>query len=201
MNNENTESEFEPTEDVTSANDVADSTQQSEDGTEGGDVAAETIDFAGNDDEVTIASLQEQLAEAEKRALLQQADSENFRRRKSREAQEQVKYASLPLINGLLDVMDNLNRALDSAADETEGSSLREGVKMVAAQLEAMLKNHGCVKIETVGQVFDPNLHEAIQMQPAEEPANTIVLEAQAGFKLHDRVVRPPKVIVSTGPA
>ena len=55
--------------------------------------------------------------------------------------------------------------------------------------------------MEAIGQPFDPNLHEAIQMQPADEPANTIIMEVQTGYTLHDRVVRPAKVIISTGPA
>ena len=148
-----------------------------------------------------IDALKEQLAEAEKQALLHQADLENFRRRKSRESQEQIRYASMPLIFALLEVVDNLERALQSAANEENASSLREGVEIVFAQLLATLALHGCEKIEAVGQIFDPNLHEAIQMQPADEALNTIIMEIQTGFKLHDRVVRPAKVIISTGPA
>jgi len=73
---------------------------------------------------------------------------------------------------------------------------------LVRTQLLATLESQGCKRIESVGQVFDPNVHEAIQMQPDENaPQNTIIMEAQSGFLLHDRVVRPAKVIISTGPA
>lgn len=150
---------------------------------------------------VVIDSLKAKLAEAEKRVLLGQADLENFRRRKAKESQDQIKYASLPLCNALLEVVDNLDRALESAETEADAASLKQGVEMVADQLQGTLSNHGCQKMETVGQPFDPNLHEAIQMQVSDEPANTILMEVQTGYKLHDRVVRPAKVIISKGPA
>ena len=74
--------------------------------------------------------------------------------------------------------------------------------KLVATQLEAVLKQHQCVPIETVGTPFDPNLHQAIAQEPSDEhPAGTVTRAAQAGYKLHDRVIRPAQVFVSTGPA
>lgn len=149
----------------------------------------------------TIDSLRQKLADAEKQTLLYQADLENFRRRKSKEMQDSLRYASLPLVESLLQVLDNLERALQSAAEENDSASLQEGVQLVSNQLLAALEGHGCKRIEALGQLFDPNRHEAIQMQPGEQPANTIVMEVQSGFMLHDRVVRPAKVIISTGPA
>jgi molecular chaperone GrpE len=69
---------------------------------------------------------------------------------------------------------------------------------MVAGQLEGVLQRHHCQKIEAMGQPFDPNLHEAIFQQPSDDHApNTVVGEAQTGFRLHDRVVRPSQVVVS----
>jgi molecular chaperone GrpE len=79
---------------------------------------------------------------------------------------------------------------------------LLEGVKMVAAQFEAVLQQHGCTPIETVGTPFDPNQHQAIAQEPSDQhPAGTVTRCAQIGYKLHDRVVRPAQVFVSTGPA
>lgn len=188
MNNENPELEIEQPENQTQAEDIpAD--------------LADTIAAGSGSGGATIESLQEQLAAAEKRALLHQADLENFRRRKSKESQDALRYASLPLINGLLEVLDNLQRALESAKDDENSGTLREGVELVATQLLATLENHGCKRIEALGQAFDPNRHEAIQMQPSDEPNNIIIMEVQSGFMLHDRVVRPAKVIISTGPA
>ncbi len=140
--------------------------------------------------------------EAEKRVLICQADLENFRRRKNRETADQIRYASLPLVENLLDVVDNLSRALESAGQDAEDpTSLHQGVEMVGDQLQTILANYGCTTIPAIGEPFDPNLHEAIRTQPDEAPSNTIIHEVQAGYKLHDRVVRPAKVIISSGPA
>ena len=149
----------------------------------------------------TIEGLQAQLADAEKRILIAHADLENFRRRNRREMQDQVRYASLGLMSEILEAVDNLKRAAESYEAEPNGDGLVEGVKLVGQQLDTILENNGCKKIQSVGEAFDPNLHQAIQMQPSDEhPANTVSMEMRSGFQLHDRVVRPSQVFVSTGP-
>lgn len=153
-----------------------------------------------------IAALTAKLAEAEKRELLNAADMENFRKRTRQNTQEQLRYASLPIMNDVLEAADNLQRAVDSADSDAnsnaDAGSLLEGVKMVAQQISSIMEKHGCQKIATVGQPFDPNCHEAVQMQASDEfPANTVMMEVRTGFKLHDRVIRTAQVFVSTGPA
>jgi molecular chaperone GrpE len=97
-------------------------------------------------------------------------------------------------------VVDNLQRAIDAAQQTSEGKSLLEGVQLVATQLDAVLKQHGCLPIETVGTPFDPNQHQAIAQEPStEHPAGTVTRAAQVGYKLQDRVIRPAQVFVSTG--
>ena len=152
-------------------------------------------------DEVTM--LKNQIAELEKSALRHQADLENFRKRSRAQVQEQLKYASLPLISQLLESVDNLNRATEMADGESaDAAGIVEGVKMVSQQLGNLLEQQGCKKIEAVGQPFDPNCHQAVQMQPSDKfEANTVMTEVRAGFMLHDRVIRPAQVFVSTGPA
>ncbi len=148
-----------------------------------------------------VEQLKAQLAEAEKRTLLAQADLENFRRRTRRDTQDQLKYASVPLMNELLEVIDNLDRAIAAHESDAPGEGLLEGVKLVAQQIATILENKGCKKIEAIGQPFDPNLHQAVQMQPSNEyDANTVMQELRTGFQLHDRVIRPSQVFVSTGP-
>ena len=167
--------------------------------TEAVEDAAETIQLAVPADEVT--QLKAQLADAEKRVLLAQADLENYRKRSRRDTQDQLRYASLPLMNDLLEAVDNLNRAVDSHDSEAGSEGLLEGVKMVAQQISTILENKGCKKIESVGQPFDPNLHQAVQMQPSDEyDSNVVMQELRSGFQLHDRVIRPSQVFVSTGP-
>jgi len=149
-----------------------------------------------------VALLKQQLEEAEKNALRVQADIDNFRKRTRRDTQDQIRYATLPLMTEIIDVIDNLQRAIESAesSDSTEG--LLAGVKMVEQHLTDILAKQGCEKIETVGKPFDPNHHEAVQMQPSDEiEANHVTMELRKGYKLHDRVVRPAQVFVSKGPA
>ncbi|MEM7455013.1 MAG: nucleotide exchange factor GrpE [Planctomycetota bacterium] len=153
---------------------------------------------AGSDE---VTSLTQQLADAEKRVLMAHADLENFRRRKSRETQDQLKYASSRLMTELLDTVDNLNRAIESGEGDSSAGGWIDGVKLVAEQISTILGNHGCKKIEALGQPFDPNLHQAVQMQSSEDyEANTVMMEMRSGYQLHDRVLRPAQVFVSTGP-
>jgi len=152
--------------------------------------------------EPTIESLQMQLADAEKRVLMAHADLENFRRRNRRDMQDQLKYAPLKLMNDVLESVDNLQRAVESYETDANGDGLVEGVKMVAQQINYALETHGCKKIEAIGQPFDPNMHQALQMQPSDEhDANVVMQDLRPGFQLHDRVIRPSQVFVSTGPA
>ena len=143
--------------------------------------------------------LREELAESKDRVLRVQAELENFRKRAARELQDAHRYANLPLIRDLLPVLDNVDRAIESAEQNHDTASLLEGVKMMARQFKDVLERYHCVRIADLHEPFDPNLHEAISQQPSDEhPAGTVVLVTQTGFQLHDRVVRPSQVIVST---
>jgi len=166
-----------------------------------------------------VADLEQQVREANDRALRSHAELENFRKRSQRELVDERKYAIVPFAKDLLSVVDNLERAIEAAnkqadtlarsANEGKPAStssdithLLDGVKMVASQLESILKQHGAVRIDTVGTPFDPNFHQAISQEPSDEyPAGTITRAFQSGYTLHDRVIRPAQVFVSTGPA
>jgi molecular chaperone GrpE len=145
--------------------------------------------------------LRQEVAEAEKRVLMAQAEAENFRKRTRRDLEEQLKYASQDLVNDILEVRDNLVRALAVAQSaDADTSGLREGVAMVTKQLDDKLAKYHIHEIPTDG-AFDPNMHQAISQMPSQtHAAGTIVHVAQSGFTLHERVVRPSQVIVSTGP-
>jgi molecular chaperone GrpE len=147
-----------------------------------------------------IQQLQDQLKDAEKRVLMAQADLENFRRRVRRESQEQIKYAPGGLMTDLLESVDNLQRAVEAYEADPNGDGLRDGVQLVTSQIIESLSKHDCKPIEAEGQPFDPNLHQALQMQPSKEhPANTVIQDLRTGFQLFDRVLRPSQVFVSTG--
>jgi molecular chaperone GrpE len=145
-----------------------------------------------------VEALRARLEEAKDRALRSQAELENYRKRAAREMAEQHRYANLLLMRDVLPVLDNMDRAIEAAEKTHDTSSLLEGVKMVARQLADVLEQHHCVRIDALNEPFDPHRHEAISQQPCDEhPVGTVLQVIQAGYQLHDRVVRPSQVIVS----
>lgn len=166
--------------------------------------AGETRDGGETRDE-ELQRLRREADEANKHALQAQADAENFRKRMRRDLEDQLRFASLPLISDLLQVRDNLFRALDAASAGDAGappSALRDGVAMCAKQLDDVLAKHGVSEIPAAGETFDPNVHEAISQIPSEtHEAGTVAHVAVVGFRLHDRVIRPSQVVVSSGPS
>lgn len=140
-------------------------------------------------------------AEADKRVLMAQAEAENFRKRMRRDFEDQLKYAALPMVTDILQVRDNLIRALEAAENAADTAGLKDGVAMVAKQLDDTLAKYAVVEIPAEGELFDPNFHEAISQMPSDaHPAGTVSHVAATGFQMHERVVRPSQVIVSSGP-
>jgi molecular chaperone GrpE len=147
-----------------------------------------------------LQQLRTELEAARKNELRAQAEMENFRKRIQRDTEQTLKYASISLVRDLLDVVDNLTRATQAAEGATSSDSLLSGVKMVHQQLLGVLAKHQCRPIQAVGENFDPNIHQAINEQPSDQiDAGKILMEASVGYTMHDRVVRPSHVIVSTG--
>jgi len=145
------------------------------------------------------AALRAELQQAKDRELRAHAELENYRKRAHRQIEEERRYANLPLMRELLPVLDNVHRAIDAAQKTPDVAALIQGFQLVAEQLEAALAKHHCVAIPALHEPFDPHRHQAITQQPsAEHPANTVLLVTQQGFQLHDRVVRPSQVVVST---
>lgn len=141
-------------------------------------------------------------SEADKRVLMAQAEAENFRKRMRRDFEDQLTYASVPLVADILEVRDNLLRALEAAENASDSTGLSEGVAMVAKQLDDTLAKYAVREIPAEGELFDPNFHEAISQMPSEtHPSGTVAHVALTGFQMHDRVIRPSQVVVSTGPA
>lgn len=161
---------------------------------------ASGADAAFEASEVEISKLKADLDDATDRVLRAQAELENYRKRARREIEDERRYATLPLLRDILPVLDNFQRAI-AAAEKSEASPLVDGVKMVAQSLLSVLARHDCKPIDALHKPFDPAVHEAISQQPNPDfPPGTVVLVAQEGYTLHDRVVRPAQVIVSTAP-
>lgn len=149
-----------------------------------------------------VAQLEADLAEVQNRALRAQAELENFRKRVYRQMDEDRKYALMPFLQDLLPVLDNLQRALEAAEKHaTAGDSLLEGVRLVQQHWRDVFEKHHCTVIKAEGTLFDPHVHEAIAQFPHPEvPADHVIQVTQTGYLLHDRVVRPSRVVVSGGP-
>lgn len=144
-------------------------------------------------------------AEAEKgkehwdRTLRLQADFENTRKRLEREKQDFVKFANEGLIVELLNVLDDLERAVSLAESKQEDlPAFLKGIEMILAHLYEMLKKYGVKPIEAEGKIFDPACHEALmQVVDKDKPDHTVVEELQKGYLMNDKVIRTSKVKVS----
>ena len=149
-----------------------------------------------------VEQLRTSLEEASNLALRAHAELENYRKRARRELEDERRYANLPLLRDLLPVVDNIQRAIAAAEKSSEQGLLLDGIKMVAQTLENALARHHCQRIDALSKPFDPAFHEAISQTPsAEHAVHTVLMVVQDGYTLHDRVVRPAQVIVSTVPA
>jgi molecular chaperone GrpE len=140
-----------------------------------------------------------QLADCQDRLLRLQAEMENLRRRTAREVADERRYGGLPIVRDLLQALDNVDRAIEAGEKAADATSLLEGVRLVGRQLRSVLDKHDVKPIAAQGEVFDPNLHQAILQQPSDQPSGTVITVTQEGYQLYDRVVRPSQVIVSAG--
>ncbi len=154
---------------------------------------------------------QEQIEQLQRKAaerdefldLLQRlrADYANYQKRVHKERESDRRYAAVPLITELLNVLDNFERAIDAAEAEEASPGLLHGIRMIYEQLLDTLQRHGVQQIEAEGQPFDPDAHEAVTKQETDHvPPGTVIRVLQRGYKLHDRVVRPAKVAVADRP-
>lgn len=144
---------------------------------------------------------EEEIASYRDRALRAQAELENFRKRMAREKQESIRYANASLIENFLPVLDSFDLGL-SAAQSTQGAAaVVSGFEMVRKQMDDFLSTCGVQRIEAVGQVFDPNLHDAMGHEPSNDiPEEHVIRQMRPGYRLHDRLLRPASVVVSSGP-
>ena len=143
-------------------------------------------------------TLEQQLQDAEERALRIHAELENFRKRARREYDDAQRYREIDLLRDLLPVLDTVLRAVEAAEKTGDVESLKAGFRMTAQQIEKVLDAHGCKTIDTVGHAFDPAVHDAILQQTLPDAVpGTVVGTASRGYRLHDRVVRPAQVIVA----
>ena len=163
----------------------------------------EPVDLEIEVDEITAlkSELEKSQQESQKNYdlyLRSLAELENFKKRTARDKEEYSKFALLPLIQKLLPVVDDLERALAQFNNSKDLEGLSKGVEIIARSLQEIIKNEGVEPIEALGQDFDPQYHQPLIVEESDEhPENTIIEEFQTGYILHGRVIRPSLVKVS----
>jgi len=153
------------------------------------------------DSDDAMAGLQADLDRFRDLALRSQADFENYKKRAAREKEDAMKYANSSLLQRLVSILDNFELGLVAAKTESERSPVYSGMVLVQKQLNDLLEENGLQAIEAEGKKFDPNLHEAIAHEPGENPEGTVIRQARRGYRFKDRLLRPARVVVSSGPA
>jgi len=163
----------------------------------------ETVELDENGDEVSavdpLEAAQAEAAELNDKLLRMQAEMENLRKRTRREVADAHKFGVEKFATSLLDVVDNLERALEVEVGNEE--AVREGVTLTLNSWNDMMKRFDVARIDAVGEQFDPHMHEALTQMPSDESEGTVIAQHVAGYTLHGRLIRAAKVLVSSGPA
>ncbi len=153
-----------------------------------------------------IAELEAQLEQARQEAaenwnkyLRERADMDNFRKRQERIATDRLQREKKELFQKILGVMDNVERAL-AYQDTMDRQGLQQALRMVMWQMNEVMRGEGLTPVPTVGELFDPYVHEAIEaVEGSDQPEGTIIEEVLKGYKLGDETLRPARVKVSAG--
>ena len=153
-----------------------------------------------------IAALEAQLAQARKEAnenwnkyVRQQAEWDNFRKRQERVAGDRIQQQKKSLFKNILEVMDNVERAL-AYQDTMDKEQLQQTLRMLMWQMNEVLRSEGLTPIPTIGETFNPYVHEAVEaIESGEQPDNTILEELRKGYTLGEETLRPARVKVSVG--
>ena len=163
----------------------------------------ETIVSDQDEEKDVFAELEEarqKLQESEEKVLRLAAEFENTKKRLQRERETSLKYAEENVLKELLPGIDNIDRAMEQGQDSNSMESLLEGIELTRKGLSATLEKFGVKAIESIGEPFDPNIHEAVAMEETEEmEPNRVLKEFQKGYLYKDRLLRAAKVIVSKG--
>lgn len=153
-----------------------------------------------------VESLKQALAEARtkvddywQRVLRAEADQDNTRKRAARDVESAHKYALEKFVSDLLPVVDSLEMGLVAAIENAEAEKIREGMELTLKMLLDVLKKYGVEQLDPLGEPFDPQLHQAMSIQPTTEvPPNTVTAVMQKGYTLNERLVRPAMVMVAS---
>ncbi len=145
--------------------------------------------------EEELETAEEEAAEYKDDLQRLQAEFQNYKKRVEKEKEEYKKFARKELMEGLVGVLDDFERALDELRDAEDVNV--EGMEMIFDNLHEQLRDEGITPIEAEGKQFDPDYHDCIRQVKSEEENGTVIAEYQKGYLFHDKILRPAKVIVS----
>ncbi len=152
--------------------------------------------------EEKIESLENTLKESEDKLLRMRADFENFRKRNLREKIECQNAGRNEALIPVLNVFDHFDMAMDAAENADNMELVKEGMKMIHREFSKAISDLGVEKIEAVGDVFDPEIHEAVQNEHSDcVEEGRVIRQWKCGYRIGGRLLRPATVVVSTGPA
>lgn len=174
--------------------------QQTPDASDTPATSDQAVEPAGGDDlAAQLLAARDEAAQYKDKYLRGLAEMDNFRKRQERMANDRIQRVRRELLEKVLEVMDNLDRAMNFQ-DTMDRESLQQGLRMVQWQLNELLKNEGLSTVPTVGETFDPRIHEAIESVASEEhPEGIVVEEVRKGYLMGDNTLRPARVKVSGG--
>ncbi|MDQ7057669.1 MAG: nucleotide exchange factor GrpE [Ghiorsea sp.] len=160
---------------------------------------AEVVQEEQDNEVDPLEAAQQEVTDLKDKLLRQHADMENLRKRTQREVADARKFAVEKFAVALLDVVDNLERAVET--EEGNEKAVREGVSLTLDSWHKVASKFELERIDAVGQTFDPHYHEALSKMPSDEAEDTVIAQHVAGYTLNGRLIRPAKVLVSSGKA
>lgn len=168
-------------------------------GPDGQPLDADTATDSAKPQDADIERMKAEAAQAKDQYLRSLAELENTRKRLQRDKEEFLKFAAEGVIRELLPVLDGMSQALVAVDRQSDPQAVSKGVHMIYRQLLGLLEKEGVKRIATVGEKFDPHLHEAVAQVTVQDPEQdgTIVEEVHAGYTMHGKVVRPAMVKVA----
>jgi len=150
--------------------------------------------------EKDLKKTKDELAEEKDNFIRLQAETDNFRKRLSREKDEFSQYANERLFKELIPIFDNFERALEDTSSDTK--SLKEGLEMILKQFSSFLEKEKVEQIKAIGEKFDPTVHEVLTSEESSEhEENTIISQFVKGYTINSRVLRPSQVVISKKPS
>lgn len=184
---------------------IVDDARESAEAEDRPEVGGEDQDEAGTAEETARDELAEARARAEENweALLRaRAEMDNLRKRNARDLEQARKFAIERFLKDLLPVMDSLEQGLQAAREQGGSEKLVEGNELTLKMFAKVLSDHGIEEIDPQGEKFNPEVHEAMTMQPSREhDPETVMMVLQKGYLLNGRLVRPARVVVASAPA